>query len=165
MNTLLPLKNLLDTQDFDGAKTYLDCLKEIEGIGQWYPFSGMIGRIQIMKAALYRDVHVEPTLFRLAATDAQLRNQILFSYRMEAKKRLQDCPAAERAHAIDRAGDLLITLSKLMTEALPEAIQASAQREVIVTTFKSNVFPREIALKADVLAPYRDLLLELDLGL
>jgi hypothetical protein len=165
MNTLTPLIELLNTSDFDGAKDYLAQLQDTASEHRWVDFNGMVGRIQLMKAALHRELAVPQEPFSRGATDQQLRNQVLFAYRAEAKKRLGNCPAHDRATAIDRAAELLLFITQAMSATLPAQLRDPAQLQMIQATYKSAAFPREIAMKAPALEGYRDLVLELDLGL
>jgi hypothetical protein len=165
MNSLTPLADLMQAADHDGAKAYVELLWKIVDEHQWRDFNGMVGRINLMRLAIHREICMPARPFSIGVADPKTREQILFSYRAEVKKALGICRADQKENVINSCGKLLLTISDLMTSAVPANFRATARTEIIQAQFKNRVFPREIGERAIDLADYRHLLLELDLGL
>lgn len=165
MEVFPPFKQMIDGGEFDAALLYLKFLQS-EKLG-FKDFSSMPGRITLFKLALQRPFKLPGEAFQLNMGATDKANQILSVFRIEVVRSWQTRNIEDTGPFIERAAEALEQLVSHLTRGMLERFRADAKREYVEQVYKSAgaKFPKEILLESKALAQYRDVFLEIDLGL
>jgi hypothetical protein len=165
MEVFPPFKQMIDGGEFDAALLYLKFLQS-EKIG-FKDFSSMPGRITLFKLAMQRPFQLPAEAFQFNMGANDKANQLLCVFRAEVARSWQARNPEDTGPFIERAGAALEQLVTHLTRSMLERFRADAKRNYVEQVYKSSgaKFPKEILLESTALAKYRDVVLEIDLGL